>query len=98
MWQTAQYDSSTQGMIYNVPMGCCDDHITLIRLWSSAATLTLKIYFDFPRGELYKSVTAGPSGLAEMEIDMSDPRWRVNNSLFIDGGSTTTPATLTLVK
>lgn len=98
MWTTAQYDSSTNGMIYTIPMGCCDDPITAIRLWSSAATLTLKIYFDHPPGELYMSMTADSSGFLEMPIDMSDTRWRINNTLFIDGGSSTTPATLTLVK
>jgi len=98
MWSTAQYDSSTNGMIYTIPIGCCTDPLTKIRIWSSGATLTMKLHFDVPAGALYQSVTADSSGYAEMLLDMSDPRWKWNNTLFIDGGSSTTPATLTLVK
>tara|TARA_B100000700_G_scaffold101966_1_gene114997 strand:+ start:48631 stop:49167 length:537 start_codon:yes stop_codon:yes gene_type:complete len=98
MYDTSQYsEGEGDGMIFNVPMDCCDDPITTLRLYNSAGgnTLTMKLYFDWPGKTLYKSVKV-PSGEArDMTLDRSDPRWRINNALFINGG---TAATLTLVK
>lgn len=98
MYDTSQYSTSQgKGMIYTIPKGCCDSPIRILRFYNSLGgnAQTLKLHFDYPAGQLYKSMTV-PSGEArDMEIDASDPRWRTNNVLFIDGGGA---GTLTIVK
>lgn len=94
MFSTKQFsESNGKPLIYHIPQSCAGQTI-ILRIYNSDSygSAKMSLYLDFPKGELYKSITVGPKESGDMLI-VQDERFRTANCVHIESGG---PATLSV--